>query len=126
MEGKRRYRYAFINMWRNIDMNSPIQRFPLACLDSSSLSDEELRLLQVHYTDRIGENYLVAASSTLSNNHHWLYFPAMKNDEVLLIKQWDSYGMEKNVNENRKIATFAAHSAFLDPTTSEKAPPRQS
>jgi hypothetical protein len=87
LQGKRRY--AFVNVWRSIDAINPVQSFPLALMDAQSaavLSD--LRLLQIHYVDRVGENYLAA----FHKDHRWYYFPDMTMDEAILIKQWDSFG----------------------------------
>eukprot|EP00957_Ditylum_brightwellii_P051386 3896928-Ditylum_brightwellii.AAC.1 len=56
-------KYAFINVWRSIDKNSPVQQCPLACIDTSSVSFDELRTFQIHYQDRIGENYFACPPS---------------------------------------------------------------
>lgn len=136
LSGKRRY--AFINVWRNIRIE-PVQQFPLACVNSQSQSTKELLTFQIIYADRIGENYFVRYST----NHEWNYFPDMTNEEALLIKQWDSHGtlaqqlQQQAQNEKdktadaatdsaNKVSTFALHSAFMDPTSSPDAPPRES
>jgi hypothetical protein len=129
-------RYALINVWRSIDRENPVQSLPLACMDARNSSngqlDECLRTLEIEYADRVGENYLVVPSDT----HSWYYFPHMEHQEALLIKQWDSEGdFAKNRNNNvhnineddeRFLATFSIHSAFVDPTSPPEAPPRQS
>jgi hypothetical protein len=122
-KGKRRF--ALINVWRNIDGKNPVLEFPLACMDATSFDPGDLRTLQIHYKDRIGENYFCAPSE----KHEWNYFPRMTVDEVLLIKQWDSFGsLARNMapGDAHESSTFAIHSAFMDPTTTEKRPPRQS
>ncbi|TMG76527.1 MAG: methyltransferase, partial [Betaproteobacteria bacterium] len=48
----------------------------------------------------------------------WFYFPEMRRDEALVFKVFDS------AKDGR--ARFTAHSSFVDPTTPEGAPPRQS
>lgn len=85
------YRFALINVWRNIDMEYPVQEFPLACMDAQQTMSDELRTLYIHYADRVGENYFVT-TPTSSTRHPWYYYPEMTHDEVLLIKQWDSHG----------------------------------
>jgi hypothetical protein len=66
------------------------------------------------YPDRTGEIYYVK----FNPDHKWFYAPAMHNDEVLLIKCYDS------IDDGR--ARFVPHSAFVDPTTPAGAPPRES
>jgi len=107
-------RYAFVNVRRNIDYNNPVFRFPLACIDAKTLNYEmdmdtsgDLRTLQIHYKDRIGENYLIIPSI----NHKWFYFPDMTHNEAMLIQQWDSQGLLQ-----KDISTFCAHSESFDPT----------
>jgi hypothetical protein len=51
-------------------------------------------------------------------DHRWFYFPKMTADEALLLKCYDS------ATDGR--ARFAPHTAFVDPTTPEDAPPRES
>jgi hypothetical protein len=87
LQGKRRY--AFVNVWRSIDAINPVQSFPLALVDAQGAAAfSDLRLLQIHYVDRVGENYLAA----FHKDHRWYYFPEMTMDEAILIKQWDSFG----------------------------------
>lgn len=117
--GKRRF--ALVNVWRSIDTTHAIEEVPLACVESATVSEKDLKVLKIHYKDRIGQNYLLSSDK----QHKWCYYPAMVHDEALMIKQWDSRG-DFNVNGAGKIATFAVHSAFLDPTSPENARPRKS
>ena len=57
----------------------------------------------------------------------------MKNDEALLIKQWDSLGglskskgSKPDCEVKNSPCTFSFHSAFKDPNTREDAPDRWS
>ena len=61
-----------------------------------------------------------AASASLRHNpaHRWFYAPAMRRDEALLIKCFDS--------ARNGIARFAPHTAFEDPITPAQAAPRES
>ena len=121
IEGKRRF--ALINVWRSIDRNNVVQSLPLACIDATSHSIDDLRILEIYYSDRIGENFL----ATPSKNHRWIYFPRMRFEEALLIKQWDSAGdIAKGMKRDEGLSTFSVHSAFLDPTSPNDASPRQS
>lgn len=90
-------RFSLINVWRSIDRVHAIESDPLACATVDSVDRSHLRTLQIHYADRIGENYLV----TPSEEHEWVYFPDMTQNEALLIQQWDSKGDR-----------FSVHSAF--------------
>jgi len=105
-------RFAVINVWRPI--NGPIQDSPLAVTDARSLGAEDLVATDLIYPDRTGEIYYVKHNP----EHKWFYAPAMRNDEVILIKCYDS------VADGR--ARFVPHSAFTDPTTPVNAPPRES
>jgi hypothetical protein len=102
-------RYALINIWRNIDETYPVVGLPLACVDAVTHTIDDLRTLEIHYTDRVGENYLVChpqpqqveeegdsssnnSNTTNNRQHRWVYFPFMDYSEALLLKQWDSVG----------------------------------
>jgi hypothetical protein len=111
-EGLLRHRFAVINVWRPI--RGPIQDAPLAVSDAQSVDSEDLVATDLIYPDRIGEIYYVK----FNPSHRWFYASAMREDEVMLIKCFDS------ANDGR--ARFVPHSAFVDPTTPADAPPRES
>ena len=115
IEGKRRY--ALINVWRNIRKEEPVLQYPLACVDAATAEFDDLRTFQIHYSDRIGENYFCTEGQ---GQHQWHYYPKMKIDEAMLIKQWDSHGgIAKGMDMDQEgLSTFAIHSSFLDPTAS--------
>ncbi|KAL3925633.1 MAG: hypothetical protein SGILL_000284 [Bacillariaceae sp.] len=122
IQGKRRF--AIINVWRNIDQSSPVLELPLACMDSSCVSQEDFKVLKIHYQDRVGQNYFLSHAKA----HDWYYFPQMTIEEALLIKTWDSKGsfaLTGN-NEISSQSTLAFHTAFLDPISPENSPPRKS
>ncbi|KAL7534658.1 hypothetical protein ACHAWF_004905 [Thalassiosira exigua] len=121
-------RYAFVNVWRNIDPDCPVANPPLACVDASTATFDDLRTFRIHYTDRVGENYFACAPrSSEDRRHSWHYYPDMTMREALLLKQWDSAGgIARGADQGKEgISTFTIHSAFLDPTRS-KCPPRKS
>jgi hypothetical protein len=105
-------RFSVINVWRPI--RGPIQDSPLAVSDARSVTQHDLVATDLVYPDRTGEIYYVK----FNPEHKWFYAPAMRNDEVMLIKCYDS------VADGR--ARFVPHSAFVDPTTPQGAPPRES
>ncbi len=123
-------RFAIINLWRNI-ANEPVAIDPLALCDGQTVSPEDLVVFEIHYRDRIGENYFAKHAP----RHAWWYYPAMTRNEALLIKQWDSAGelarsrgarADSSAGEDRAPCTFSFHSAFKDPATPSDAPDRQS
>lgn len=121
LQGQRRF--ALINVWRSIDPSTPVQSQALACADAQSVSGSDLRTLQIHYADRVGENYLPYHNK----RHEWFYFPEMTMNEALLIKQWDSNGgiAVGKADDSDGCSSFAIHSAFFGPNE-ESMPPRQS
>jgi hypothetical protein len=105
-------RFSVINVWRPI--RGPIQDSPLAVSDARSIDGQDLIATDLVYPDRTGEIYYVKFNPA----HRWFYAPAMRNDEIMLIKCYDS------AEDGR--ARFVPHSAFVDPTTPAGAPPRES
>ena len=136
VEEKRRY--AFVNVWRSIDTEN-VNNPPLACVDATTVTVDDLRTFKIHYVDRVGENYFVCCPSPCNSSdrqHSWYYYPGMTMKEALLLKQWDSMGgMARGANSDGTsrdfagagggLSTFTIHSAFLDPSRPDK-PPRKS
>ena len=121
-------RYAIINVWRNI-AEEPVATHPLGLCDATSVAPEDLVVFEIHYRDRIGENYF----SKHAERHRWYFWSALTRDEAVLIKQWDSAGELARTNgENGDAAgaglpsTFSFHTAFEDPATPLDAPDRWS
>ncbi|MEE2693848.1 MAG: CmcJ/NvfI family oxidoreductase [Pseudomonadota bacterium] len=121
-------RFAIINVWRNITKD-PVVTNPLALCDATSVRPENLVVFEIHYHDRIGENYFAKHAE----HHEWFFYPEMTCDEVLLIKQWDSSGefatsggIQRDSLMSGSPCTFSFHSAFEDPTTPIDAPERWS
>lgn len=111
-EARLKRRYVEINVWRPIA--GPVQAWPLAVCDASSVDPRDLVATERRYPDRVGETYAV----TYNPRHRWFYFPRMQRDEVLLIKCFDA------ATDGR--ARLAVHTAFEDPSTPAGAPPRES
>lgn len=121
-------RFAIINVWRSI-AKEPVATHPLALCDSQSVAPQDLVVFEIHYQDRIGENYFAKHSS----QHQWYYYPDMIGEEALLIKQWDSQGKlarsqgaTGDAQDPQAPCTFSFHSAFADPATPPDAPDRWS
>lgn len=121
-------RFAIINLWRNIT-DEPVATHPLALCDSQTVMPEDLVVFEIHYPNRIGENYF----AKYSPRHEMYYYPAMMRDEALLIKQWDSAGALArsegrvgDASDDQAPCTFSFHSAFVEPDTPLDAPDRWS
>jgi hypothetical protein len=122
-------RFAIINLWRNIAAE-PVATQPLALCDAASVRSEHLVVFEIHYADRVGENYFAKHD----DGHRWYFYPGLIRDEALLIKQWDSAGRlarSKGAHADADAAagetcTFSFHSAFEDPATPLDAPERWS
>ena len=121
-------RFAIINLWRNI-AREPVAAHPLAFCDATSVRPDDLVVFEIHYTDRVGENYF----SKHSDDHRWYFYSGATRDEALLIKQWDSAGglarsggAKADGESPDAPCTFSFHSAFEDPTTAPDAPDRWS
>ncbi len=121
-------RFAIINVWRNI-ADEPVATHPIALCDGQTVAPDDLVVFEIHYQDRIGENYFAKHAPS----HAWYYYPQMTRDEALLIKQWDSDGTlarsEGAAGDGTNLqvpCTFSFHSAFEDPSTPPDAPDRWS
>ncbi|HZS85175.1 MAG TPA: CmcJ/NvfI family oxidoreductase [Stellaceae bacterium] len=105
-------RFAIINVWRPI--RGPLRDAPLAVCDAQSTELADFVAADLIYPDRRGETYSV----TYNPRHRWFYAPAMGEDEVMLLKVFDSAADGR--------ARFAPHSAFEDPTAPADVLPRES
>ena len=121
-------RFAIVNVWRNI-AREPVATRPLALCDAASVRPDELVVFEIHYRDRVGENYFAKHDP----RHRWVFWSAMTRDEALLIKQWDSAGemarsrgARADADGEGRPCTFSFHSAFEDPATPADAPDRWS
>ena len=123
-------RFAIINVWRNID-GVAVESESMALCDGQTVGSDDLIVFEIHYHDRIGENYF----AKFAPQHGWRWYPAMARHEALLIKQWDSHGelsrsggarSDSSVGDGRAPCTFSFHTAFKDLGTPTDARDRQS
>jgi hypothetical protein len=105
-------RFAIIQVWRPI--RHPVETFPLAICEATSMTPEDLVISERRYPNRIGQTYVM----TYSDKHHWYWFPRMRRDEALVFKVFDS------LKDGR--ARWTAHTAFDDETAPPTARPRES
>jgi hypothetical protein len=105
-------RFAVVQVWRPI--GAPVQRTPLAICNAQSIAEDDLKVTELRYGDRVGEVLQMAYNPA----HDWYYFPEMTRDEALVFKCYDS------LTDGR--ARYTAHSAFEHPNTPPAAPERES
>ncbi len=108
-----RHRVAIVNLWRPI--KSPVLDAPLAVCDARSVKPQDLIASDLVYRDRLGETY----NLIYNPGQRWFYAPEMRADEALLLKCYD-------LRDDGAVARFAPHTAFIDPTAPQDAPPRES
>eukprot|EP00929_Paragymnodinium_shiwhaense_P008487 TRINITY_DN112446_c0_g1_i1.p1 TRINITY_DN112446_c0_g1~~TRINITY_DN112446_c0_g1_i1.p1 ORF type:complete len:488 (-),score=84.15 TRINITY_DN112446_c0_g1_i1:472-1830(-) len=84
-------RMCVMNLWRNINPESPLKNHFLAMCDGASIvSPDDF----VHYTSKDAatgkENLTFHMSPNNHRLHKWYYYPLMTADEVLVFMQFDS------------------------------------
>lgn len=111
-------RARIINVWR--PLNGPILDHPLGYADSSTVDEEDVVGVRHIYPDREGET-----SGVIYNpEQKWWYWSGQKNDEVVLLKCWDSDTNIGGGAPGKRGRT--PHTAFQHPGTPEGAKPRES
>ncbi|KAG2096738.1 uncharacterized protein F5147DRAFT_641514 [Suillus discolor] len=109
-----RRRFQIINLWRPI--SHAAVDWPLALCDFRSVDfEKDLMPVALIYPDREGETFGVRYNP----NHQWKYLKAMTPEEFVLIKCSNSI-------QDGSVAKLTPHTAFQDPNTPERAPPRES
>ena len=102
-------RVAFVNLWRPIV--GPVHDNPLAVCSAQSLGRGDLVVTEIHHYGeddlvhprQVGQIYSVRHNV----DHQWFYISAMRTDEVLLLKNYDS---------KRDIAgRYVPHTGFNNP-----------
>ena len=105
-------RFAIIQAWRSIA--HPIVRNPLAIADARSLAPDDLHVSERRYPDRVGQTYRLSYNPA----HQWFYFSAMRRNEALVFKVFDS--------KKDGRARFVPHTSFENPLAPADALPRRS
>jgi hypothetical protein len=101
-------RFAIVNVWRPI--SAIVENWPLTICDSTTvLVDKDVVSVPRFSNDgRKGEIQMAYYSAM----HKWYYFPKMTNQEIILLKTYDS-----SLDMNR----FTIHTAFDENWTRESA-----
>ena len=105
-------RFAIVNVWRPI--GHAAETSMLALVDAATIAPDDVIPTERQAKDRVGEIHLASYNPA----HRWLYFPAMRPDEALLLKTFDS------ATDGR--ARWSLHTAFDNPAPPPGAKPRQS
>ncbi len=111
---------AFVNLWRPIV--GPVWDNPLAVCDARSVQPADLVATEIQH---FGENDLDAPRHTgeiysvrYHPGHRWCYVSAMRPDEFLLLKCYDSHADGR--------ARFMPHTGFRNPACPAAFVPRES
>jgi len=105
-------RFSIFQIWRPI--LHPVEGFPLAVADASSVADSDLFTIERIYPDWTGESTLLSYSPC----HRWYWFPRMTPDEIILFKSFDS--------DSSGIARWVPHGAFVPRSPSQMTGDRSS
>lgn len=107
-----KHRFQVVQVWR--PTAAPVEATPLAIADARSIALADLIPSERRYPDRVGEIYQLKHNPA----HRWFWFPAMRRDEALVFKCYDS------MTDGR--ARWTAHTGFDHPAPPPGAPPRES
>jgi hypothetical protein len=107
-----KHRFAIVNLWRPI--TGPLNDAPLALCHAATVAPQDWVTHDLIYRDRVGEIFAL----TYNPAHMWFYAPAMRTDEALLLKCFDS--------ERDGRARFMPHTSFEDPSAPADKLPRES
>lgn len=109
-----RHRWAAYNIWKPL---RAVESMPLTVCDARTIHKEDLIPTGVGTSP--GEPLLprTGLGVIYRPNQEWYYYPRMTADEALILKMWDT---------DQARPQWAAHSAFVDPTSPMDAAPRVS
>lgn len=105
-------RVRVINVWRPIE--DPVQDYPLACCDSTSVLDEDL--IECDHVRRKFKGSTLYAHHR--EGHKWYYLGEQRPEEALLIKMFDS--------DASTSAQRCPHVSFRHPLAPPDTKPRRS
>ena len=109
---------VMFNLWRSIDLDNEIQVMPLAVLDVTSLRFEDMIAADAWGGAQAEQQHLVSYRLAYNAEQRWYYYPRMRQDEMLVFKQYDT-------REENPCHRQVYHGAITDPETTEDSPLRQ-
>jgi len=107
-----RGRFQIINVWR--PLTDPVEDYPLALVDARSLTADHLVDTERRAPNHVGEIQLALHDP----QQRWFYYPAMRPDEVLMFKTFDS--------AEGGVRPCSIHTAIHLPDAAPDAKPRES
>ena len=102
-----------LNIWR--PLCKTVLSSPLAFALPKSVLKKDLIATDQRFPNRTGEIYHIA----YNNNQKWFWVPKMKNNEILLLKGWDS-------SDSKIVPSFTPHTSFNLQNQNIKKNPRDS
>ena len=112
--------FESINLWQSVKKGETVQTMPLVVCDINSVDPRDIVFGDGTATGNIKQYYKVVDQRVIySPKQRWYYFPEMRDDEMLIFKQYDTRQEELN-----RRTVF--HSAAQDPSTPNAAPMRYS
>ncbi len=113
-------RILILQFWRNV--GEPQMDLPLALCDAESVSRAELQDFHVasYAGGDFGFDTFGVKAPDSNDRHRWFAFPKMTNDEVLMLRTYDS----ERAASGKPFWT--PHSAFQDPNVPAGNPARKS
>ena len=109
---------AMFNLWRSIDLENDIETMPLAVLDMTSLTFDDMVAADAWGGPTKDQQHLVSYRLAYNPEQRWYYYPKMKPDEMLVFKQYDTRQSDPTMRQ-------AYHGAVVDPCTTDDSPLRQ-
>ena len=111
-----KHRYAVYNVWRAF--SGPPQDMPLALCDTRTIAPEDKQYCEITMKSASGETMTWENITYLYNDEHrWWYCSDMTPHEAYVFRSFDS---------DPSHAEQVPHSAFVDPSCLDSAPPRAS
>ena len=84
-------RLCVLNLWRNINPDSPLQNHFLAMCDGGSvLAPDDFISVRIPEPGKETETHMFQMSANNHRLHKWYYYPLMTADENLIFMQYDS------------------------------------
>ena len=110
--------FESINIWRSTKPGELVQMMPLAVCDMRSVDPDDIVFGDGVNTGDVRQFYKVVSQMVVFNpNQRWYYFPNMRDDEVLIFRQYDTRQDALNLRT-------VFHTAVPDPAMPDDAPMR--
>jgi len=115
---KKYKRYMYLNLWRNISDDHPIENDHLAVLDERTTVKPDDYIAKDLFMDGSYSSVQYNLNARHASNHKWYYFPNMVKSEAILFKQMDS--------DWTKSGRICFHMSVNDANVKTETTPRES